>query len=55
MNTTINTTTNSAAGRRAVILFLAHRRRVRTGGQYTEQNMGLLVAKERACRVAGIR
>ena len=48
-------TTETEAGRRAVILFLAHKRRVRAGGQYTEQNMGLLVALERACRVGRIR
>lgn len=47
-------TTADAAGR-AVRLFLAHKRRVRTGGQYAEANMGLLVALARAERLWGVR
>lgn len=46
---------NTDAAGRAVRLFLAHKRRVRTGGQYTEANMGLLVAMQRAARVWGVR
>lgn len=49
-----NTTTNDAAGR-TVRLLRAHQRRVRTGGQYSEANMGLLVAMQRAERVWGVR
>lgn len=40
---------------RAVRLHKAHARRLRTGGQYTEANMGVLVALHRAERVWGIQ